>query len=59
MNPDRPVDRRTGLAGSSSNGEPMGWLDKFKDPNDLRWLAFLLAALVGLLAIIMAGGINW
>jgi hypothetical protein len=37
----------------------MRWLDKLKDPDDLRWLAFLLAALVGLLGIIMSGGIIW
>jgi hypothetical protein len=35
----------------------MSWLNKLKDPDDLRWLAFLLAGLVGLLAIIMSGGI--
>jgi hypothetical protein len=56
---DAEVDRQAALAGSSLHGETMRWLDKLKDPDDLRWLAFLLAALVGLLAIIMSGGIVW
>jgi hypothetical protein len=34
----------------------MAWFDKYKDPNELRWIAFLLAAVVGLIAIIVAGG---
>ena len=36
----------------------MGWQDKFNDPDVLRWIAFLMAAVVGLVGIIMAGGIG-
>ena len=53
------VDRHAGWQDHHLNGERMRWLDRLKDPDDLRWLAFVLAALVGLLAIIMSGGIVW
>jgi len=35
----------------------MRWWDRLKDPDQMRWIALLLAALVGLLAIVMSSGI--
>src|SRR5262249_50956999 len=32
------------------------WLDKYKDADELRWIAFLLAALVGLIALFLFEG---
>jgi iron(III) transport system substrate-binding protein len=34
----------------------MAWYDKYRDPYELRWVAFLLAALVGLIALFLFEG---
>jgi iron(III) transport system substrate-binding protein len=34
----------------------MAWFDKFRNPNEMRWIAFWLAAVVGLVAILASGG---
>ena len=35
----------------------MGWREKLQDPEHLRWYAFLLAALAGLVTILVGGGV--
>lgn len=38
----------------------MAWYDRFRKyrhPNELRWIVFALAALAGLLILLMSGGI--
>ena len=34
----------------------MAWYDRYRYPERLRWIAFLLAAIVGLVALLLSGG---
>jgi hypothetical protein len=36
----------------------MAWHDKFKHPEEMRWIAFWLAAVAGLLALLISGGVS-
>jgi hypothetical protein len=39
----------------------MAWYDRFgkyRNPEELRWIVFVLAALAGLLALLLSGGIG-
>jgi len=35
----------------------MNWLGKYKNPEELRWIVFILAAITGLVAIILSAGV--
>src|ERR1043166_4020911 len=49
----RAVDRAAGLAGSFASEVRMAWYDKFRH-DDMRWIAFWLAAIAGLLALLIS-----
>lgn len=59
MHEQARLPERAGCALAIATGRlrSMGWRDKYKDPEELRWIVFILAAITGLVAIVLSAGV--